>query len=286
MRNALLQAAPNLMGQGSSFGNQMMSNALYTQRSSEVNHSNQGGASGSGGQADLPEELTTAGGHDLFVYHLDKITLKRGERSTVPVLTAQVPYRDLHTWDIHVKQHDSPNTDSSPLVLSTNKVWRQVELINNTEFPLTTGAVMIVDGYQPLAQELLTYTPSGHPCRIPVTVAVDTRGKVEDFETGREERSYTIAGRSYTKVNGQIDVELANYKRHAIDVEVRLSFGGRANEASDDGQIRLNHFRQSDWYSYRGDHSANNSSVVTWKTSIEAGKKFEPTVKFHYFSRR
>ena len=67
MRNALLQAAPVLMGQGG-FRNNMMSNALFTQRSGE--QVGGGGGEGDGeGQAELPEELTAEGGNDLFVYH-------------------------------------------------------------------------------------------------------------------------------------------------------------------------------------------------------------------------
>ena len=96
MRNALAQAAPNLM-RGGNFGN-MMSNALFTQQSGQIEEGGEQVNTTAGG-AQLPSELTTASGNDLFVYQLPKMSMKKGERVSTPILTAQVPYRNLHTWE-------------------------------------------------------------------------------------------------------------------------------------------------------------------------------------------
>lgn len=282
MRNLLSQAAPGLMGQGN-----QMSNALFTQRSSEF-RSNRAGGNDSGAVVELPEELSGKGGNDLFVYEIEPMTLKKGERATVPILRTKVAYRDVYTWDIdviHAETYATSSADSpSPLVLSENTIWRQVELINNTELPWTTGAAMFVDGFQPLAQELLTYTSPGGICRIPVTVSVDLRGRVEDAEINRELNALQWRGSHYARVQGRIGIEVTNNKANPVPVEVRLRFGGKAKQASNNGKISMESFRADNWQNRQGD-PINNSSKVEWTVDIDPGAGFQPVVDYEFWLR-
>lgn len=285
MRNALQQATPQLMAQ--QLANNNLSNAMYTQRSSEFRSDRVAG--GEGAVPQTPAELSAGGGNDLFIYHLPKMSLKKGERAAVPIMKSLVPYRDIYTWDILIKHNDayaeSGSPAASPLQLSENKVWRQVELMNDTKFPWTTGSVMFVDGFQPIAQELLTYTSPGGICRTPVTIAVDLRGKAEDTETDRKLNNLKWQGHSYARVDGKIEVELANNKSEPVPVEITLRLGGRADEASDEGKIHYEGFRREDWVNYRGDTAVNNSSEITWTATIDPLECFKPTVKYHFFTR-
>ena len=122
---------------------------------------------------------------------MPKLRLAKGERIAVAILSTEVPYRDVYTWDLHVKRKDIEAAPSgsgvrSPLVLSKNEVWHQIELTNNTKLPWTTGAAMIMQGHQPLGQELLTYTSPKSLVRVPVTVSVDTRGTFGETEISRQ----------------------------------------------------------------------------------------------------
>ncbi len=282
LRNVIAQIAPNVLGNNV----QQMSNALYTQRSGEFASSRAQGGNGES-DIDFPEELNASGGNDLFVYTLPKMSLKRGERATVPILATEVPYRDVYTWDIQLKRSDAyaatGSGADSPLVLSENKVWRQVELINETEVPWTTGAAMFMDGFQPLAQDLLTYTSPGGICRVPVTVAIDLRGKVEDHETDRELEALTWRGHHYAKVTGKSAIELANNKEVPVPVEVRLRMGGKAISTTDDGSISLDGYQQDDWR--HGGDPVNNSSRLIWKSTIEPGECFKPSLVYEFFVR-
>lgn len=287
LRNLLAQAAPQIMGgQGAAMQNQF-SNALYAQRSSEF-RSNRSVESEERVTVDLPEELSGKGGNDLYVYKLDNMTLKKGERATVPILRTEVAYRDIYTWDVevtHAESYAATAADTaSPLVLTTNKIWRQVEIINDTDIPWTTGAAMLVDGFQPLAQELLTYTSPGSICRVPVTVSVDLKGRVQDQETNRELDALNWRRNSYARVHGKIEIELANNKTEAVPVEVNLRFGGKSQKASDNGKSTLEAFRAEDWSNRQGD-SINNSCVVSWKSTIKPGDCFKPNVEYEFFLR-
>ena len=280
MRNVLSQAAPSIMGNF----NSPNSNAIYSQRASEF-RSNRAAGDEARSDVVLPDELIGKGGNDLFVYELPPMTLKRGERAMVPILRTEAAYRDIYTWDIelmHSENYAATTAESpSPLVLSETKIWRQVELINNTDIPWTTGAAMLTDGKQPLAQELLTYTSPGGICRVPVTVSVDLRGKAEDTEVNRVFNALKWRGYDYARIEGKIEVELANNKTESVPVEVRLRFGGKATKVSEDGKINLESFRMADWSDNRG-NPINNSSMIRWTAIVAPGECFKPIVDYEF----
>ncbi len=287
LRNALQQAAPQLMGQ---FRNSM-SNSLFSQRTAEVGRgASRPAAVAEVSDVDLPPELRASGSQDLFVYSLPALQLRKGERAAVPIFTATAPYRDVHTWDLHLTRSDVATTPSgsgvqSPLTLSETKVWRQIELTNTTNVPWTTGAAMIMDGKQLLAQELLTYTsPKGH-CRVPVTVAIDVRGSYEEAEFARQLKALRWSGYDYAKIQQRTKLEVRNHKTEVISLEVTLKFGGKATEVTDEGEIVLAPYDAKDWQRYRGDPSVNNSSTVIWKRELKAGELFEPTVESMFYTR-
>ena len=150
--------------------------------------------------------------------------------------------------------------------------------------PWTTGAAMFVDGLQPLAQELLTYTSPGGICRVPVTVSVDLRGKVEDTEVKREVDALQWRGNNYARIGGKMDIELANNKGVSVPVEVKVRFGGKAKDVSDDGKITLQAYRPDDWVNRNGD-PINNSSLVKWSAVVELGECFKPRIDYEFLLR-
>ncbi|MBN2476096.1 MAG: hypothetical protein JXB62_15905 [Pirellulales bacterium] len=283
LRNTLQQSAPNLMNQ---FDNNAFSNAIFTQRVAPTQPQvAQGEAT-----IQLPSELTAAGTQDLFVYHLPKLDFKKGERTAVQIFTAEVPYRDVYTWDVHCTRRDIEAAPSgaglnSPLALSRNEVWHQVELTNKTQVPWTTGAAIIMQGGQPLGQELLTYTSSGAAVRVPVTVSVDTRGSFSEEETARQLQALTWERQVYAKISKKATLRLHNHKTIPVEAEITFRVGGKFEEVSDDGKGTLNAFNSADWQDYRGSQAVNNSSTVRWNTTIQPGKTFQPTVTYHYYSR-
>jgi hypothetical protein len=287
LRNALQQADPVLMGQSQNF----LTNAAYGQRSSEFRRqSAQASGVAEGGLVDLPDELTAQGAQDLFVYQLPPLRLKVGQRAAAPIFTAEVPYRDLYTWDLRLKRQDieaapSGSGVASPLVLAKNEVWHQVLLTNTTNLPWTTGAAMIMEENIPLAQELLTYTSPKDEARIPVTVSVETRGSYTEQEIGRELESITWNGYRYAKIIKRATLDLCNNKPVPIEAEITFRFGGKATEAAKDGIITLDAHNAEDWTNYHGDPAVNNSSLVRWTVKLGPGETFAPTVTYHYYTR-
>lgn len=289
LRNALAEAAPAIMGQA--MANNSLSNTLYSQRSSEFRrNAAQANDAAEGGVVNLPGELTATGAQDLFVYKLPKITLARGERAAVSIFSAESPYRDIYTWGVHVNRQDIEASPSgagvvSPLTLSKNEVWHQVVLTNNTNLPWTTGAVMMTEGDQPLAQELLTYTPPKDEVRVPVTIAVDARGSFDEKEIGRDLKALQWEGLNYARIEKESTVHLCNNKKVDLEVEITLRVGGKVTKATEDGTIVLGAFRAEDWTNYHGHPAVNNGSTVTWKAKLKPGETIEPKVTYHFFTR-
>ena len=284
LRNTLRQAAPQVMGR------QAFSNALFTQRAGEYSGNTRSHGGDDGGSIELPAELTGSGTHDLFVYSLPRLTLKTGERMAVHIFDTEVPYRDVYTWEVTLKRHDIATAPSgsgltSPLALSKNEVWHQIELENTTKVPWTTGAAMLMQGNQPLAQELMTYTSPGGIVRVPITVSVDTRGTATEDEVGRELKALTWERHTYAKITNEAKLLLANRKSDALDFEIRFRFGGKVENVSDDGTSVVAPYNAADWQNYRGSSAVNNSSIVTWTTTIKPGETFEPNLKYHYYAR-
>lgn len=277
LRNVLQQAAPQLM-------NQAMSNSFLARSGERM---------GPGmGQPEnpafvLPPELGAVGTQDLFVYSLKKVKLLKGQRAAMPLLSSRVPYRDVYTWDVHLTRQDieTSNKGTTPQNISENRVWHQVVLTNNTGVPWTTGAALLMQGNQPLSQELLTYTSIGGEVRVPITISVDTQGTYREEETARKLNALGFEGHNYAQIDKTATLNLINRKPTPIEVEITFRTGGKADEASSDGKITLNSHSASDWIDYRGFSAVNNSSTVVWRSTIKPKETFAPTVKYHYFAR-
>ena len=277
LRNVLQQAAPQLM-------NQSMSNSLLARSGERM-------GPGMGPQENaafaLPPELGAVGTQDLFVYSLKKVKLLKGQRAAMPLLSSRVPYRDVYTWDVHLTRQDieTSNKGTTPQNISENRVWHQVVLTNNTGVPWTTGAALLMQGNQPLSQELLTYTSVGGEVRVPITISVDTQGTYREEETARKLNALELNGHNYAQSDKTATLNLNNRKPTPIEVEITFRTGGKADEASNDGKITLNSHSASDWIDYRGFSAVNNSSTVVWRSTIKPKETFAPTVKYHYFAR-
>jgi len=282
LRNALRQAAPQLMSQQVSVSN-YFSNAAIDLREMERRGRDRGA-----GDIRLPAELAAAGTQDLYVYSLKNLTLLKGQRAAVPIFTAGVPYRHLYTWDVKIQRSPGiarSSSRASPVKLARNDVWHQVELTNNTDKPWTTGAALVMDGAMPLSQDLLTYTPSGGRVLVPVTVAVDVRGTYAEKEVGRDGNALRFDANSYMRVRKTGTLTLANYKAEEIEAVVTCEFGGHCDSATDDGDITLTDFRSDDWKNYRGHPAVNQHSTVRWTAKLKKGETKTFSVTYYYFAR-
>ena len=284
LTNPLLRAAPQLMGQSAS-------NVLFTQRSGEVRgHRVAPQPAQPGGAPAIPAELAAEGAQDLFVYHLPKLSLRAGERAAIPVLAAKVPCRHFYTWDVHLARTGTEalpevGKHASPIRLLKNEVWHQIELTNNTNVPWTTGAALIVDGYLPIGQELLTYTSIGAKVQVPITVAIDVRGTYAEAEIERVPKAVRYLRYDYVKVSKKGTLRVTNYKKEPVTLYLTCRLGGNALDASDDGKIVIGGFQNQDWQNVTPHPALNGHSTIRWQLELKAGETKEVSCRYEYYIR-
>ena len=282
--NALRQAAPQIM-------NMSNANVLFTQRASEFRGRRPAAPATPAGGAALPPELTAGGAQDLFVYKIPGLSLRAGQRATVPIVSARVPLRHFYTYSVHMSRSGTESlpkvgTHAAPVKLLKNDVWHMIELTNKTSVPWTTGAALVVDGYLPVAQELLTYTSVGGRCQVPLTVAVDVRGGFAEEEMSREPQVTKLNGYHYTKIMKKGTLRVTNYKKEAVEIEVTCELGGNATQASDKGEISIVGWQRGDWPNHHTGHAAlNGHSRITWDLKIAPGQTRELTCLYHHYVR-
>ena len=223
----------------------------------------------------------TAGEQDLFVYPLTDISLKRGARAAVPLWQQTADLRHLYTYDVKarrsrstggmIKYDQQSGERASPLQLTLNTIWHQLELTNGGKMPWTTGAALMMKGNLPLGQDMLTYTPPTSTACVPVTVAVDLRGTTDEEEVERTNAALKVDGYEYALVKKKGSITVNSFRSEKSLMRITLSTGGKVSAASDDGKVKINDFRPDDW-----DDSnymrPNNHSDVTWEFTLEPGK--------------
>jgi hypothetical protein len=175
-----------------------------------------------------------------------------------------------------------PSGVASPLRATMNPVWHQLELTNNSKVPWTTGAALTMRDSLPIGQDLLTYTPAAGCALLPLTVAVDLHGSFDEEETSRTPNALRVEGYDYTLIRKKGTLTLSSFRKERSIMRLSVGVGGKVEQASDDGRIKMNDFRAEDWVD-AGHLHVNNHSDVTWEMEIGAGetKKVSYTVSFY-----
>ncbi len=245
------------------------------------------GTPAGGGVPSVPPELagTAGGAQDLFVYKLPPLTLNVGERAMVPVLSAEVPCRHVYTWDVRLQRSGSAATGNSPMKLTKNEVWHQLELTNTTNLPLTTGAALVLDGRQPIGQDLLTYTSVGGRVQIPLTIAVDVRGGSTDEVVQMTPNAMSWCGDHYSKVEARSTLKVTNYKKEPVTVILQAGFGGTCTEASDNGKFQVSAYQGGDWEGCIAPSALNTHGEAAWELELKPGETKEVSCKYYYYLR-
>ncbi len=264
----------------------------------------------SAGQPFEPTAEALGPQEDLFLYKVEHISLKKGERMIVPVIEVKATYTDAYTWQVPFSPppellNNLNNQDREQLLRmsSGRRVGHKLRLKNESEVPWTTGPAMIVKDGQVLAQALLRYTSVGNEVDVDVTVATDVHAKKWEKQTAREDNAKTIGSHSYTRLDMRGFLELTNYKDEAVTVEVTRAVLGSVTTADNDGTIsQLNSFEdwsflpegstgsRGGWYSYWWRrwpwwwHQVNDIGQITWTVTLEPGEKKQLQYEWYYYA--
>jgi hypothetical protein len=208
-------------------------------------------------------------GEDLYFYHKDGVTMKKGDRARFSIFKASAPYEHVSQWEIP----DSMDLDNrgyrrnSP-AKSEDHVWHVLRLENQSKQPWTTAPAFALNGALPVAQDTLNYTPPGGHNILKLTVATDVRPEQTQIETARKQ--VTISNRSYDEVTVAGKLQLTNWKDKEIAMLVRKSIVGELLESPEGKVAKV----------ARKLTSVNSNSEIEWEFKLAAGKDRELSYQY------
>jgi len=222
--------------------------------------------------------LPGAAEEDLFLYHKDKISIKKGERAYYPIFFDEVDYKHIYEWEIP----DTINVDPRGYQRSEQEkkekehVWHSVKLSNSTKYPWTTAPAFVVSGWKPLAQDTINYTPKNAKTNLKLTVATDVKHDRHEFEMDRQ-RDVKIYNHNYDLVAVKGELSIKNHKNKEITMEIKKRLTGEATEASHTGKIEK---------VAEGLRGVNQNSSISWEIPLKAGEEISVTYKYKVYITR
>ncbi|MFO7899704.1 MAG: hypothetical protein R6V58_11675 [Planctomycetota bacterium] len=280
-----------------------LSNAMMTQSQFAAQaRPGQPGRPGEGGALDLGPEIGGGGkSEDLFVFTVDHVTLRKGERMVLPVVEFELDYKDVYTLDLPFapppevrRQLNNQRQRELATLFHAPKVMHKLRLENKSKYPLTTAPAMILRKGRLLGQGLMTYTAVGGEVDLPVTAAVDIRIKRSVKQTKQTPNAAKWHGYTYDRFDLAGVISLANHLDKPVDLEVSRRVLGHADEADHGGETsQLDVFDEwfdyPQWWSWYGWpgwwHHMNGVGRFKWDLTLEPGKAVKLNYSWHYFWR-
>ncbi|MEZ4958409.1 MAG: hypothetical protein R2830_01195 [Saprospiraceae bacterium] len=218
---------------------------------------------------------------DLFFYHLKNFSLKKGGRAMQRIFNEKITI--AHVYEANLPDNGNPNFQQDFLFSpdEENKVFHTVRINNKTNQPWTTGSVFVVNqeaGARPISQDMLTYTSAGGHSFVKLTEAPDIRIKQAERETSRKERArqYPNTGYWYDLVKVEGKIEIRNFKKEKIALNVRRTISGQLGETS------------VPWLTQETINNRdmlNKATNVCWETSLDADGKLEIVYSYEVYVR-
>jgi hypothetical protein len=287
-------------------------NSMMTQVAVQQISPNRGEPGGGGGGGDLGPDLGSQKNEDLFIFTVNHISLKKGDRMVVPINEFKLTYKDVYVLDIPFtpppemwRNLDSNRQAELARLYASPKAMHVLRFNNTAAFPITTAPALVFKGDKVIAQTMAYYTPNGGQLDLSLTPAIDITVKKTDREVKRNPNAEMWNGNPITRIELAGTIALANLGTTKADLEIRRSVLGaadKADKADNDAKIEmLNPFEDRSflpagadssqpfwwsWYNWPEWSSRfNGVGSISWKTSLDPGKNVTLTYSWHYYWR-
>jgi hypothetical protein len=280
----------------------LLSNALMGQgaRMSEAQ-----AAPASGGGAAAPSLAGGERAEDLFVFTVRDVTLARGARMTLPLVSYEVEVESLYRLDLApsppvqgLRQFDTQQQRDLARLLArpTPRHLLRIRNENDGMYPITTAPALVVKDGRTLAQGMLTYAAPGASIDLEVGRAVDIAIDTDERETDRTVNALRFDGSDYSLVEVGFEAEVVNRKPHAVTIEIhKLAFGAPVSVGQDGEAIRRSVFGDAFdgwadgdpwWRSYGWPHywhRLNGAAEFVWTIELDAGAATTLNASWQYY---
>lgn len=279
-----------------SFDNSIRTQARFT----EMPRYDQNAA---GGIDSVPQMEGMGQNEDLFVFSLDHITLKKGQRMVLPIAEYTLEYEDIYTVDLPfsppLEMRRNFNSDQHlqlARLFHAPKAMHKIRLVNKSEYPLTTAPATIFKNGRILAQGMMTYTTIGGRGDLEITTAVEITVKNSDRQTNITPNAVNWNGTNFSRVDMQGSITLTNYSTRPVKLAAKRSVMGTLDTADHEGQVRqLGH--GTDSYVFEGGlphwwnwcswpwwwYHFNSIGQADWTVELKPNESVDLAYTWHYF---
>jgi hypothetical protein len=215
---------------------------------------------------------------DLFFYRQPKVSLKPGDRAYFVLFRAEVPYKELYTWDSADKMQDNQNNRLSAEPATPDDVWHTLQFKNTSGQPLTTAPATTFQNGQIIGQDVMYYTSVGGDAELRITKALDIRAEASEEELSRQRgaiKNYANQPQ-FDLVTLKGTLQAVNLKKEAADLRVRHAFSGELVSAEGDPVTKK---------TSRGLRDTNPTGLLTWTKTIDPGKKLSLSYTYQVYVR-
>ena len=252
-----------------------------------------------------PELKDMKSNEDLFIFTLDHLTLKKGQRMVLPIAEYELNYKDIYTVDITfrppLEMQRNFNSDQHlkmAQLFHAPRAIHKIRLNNQSKYPLTTAPATILKNGQVLAQGMMQFTSIGSTGDLEITTALDIKVKTSDAQNLVTPNDVKWNGDSYSKVDMVGAVELTNFGEKSVTVYVKRSVLGNMDEVTQEGTIKqLGHgydgfVFESDvpvwwnwcnwpwwWYHF------NSIGQAEWQIELNPKEEVKLNYNWHYYWR-
>lgn len=301
LRDALAVLGP-YFGSSSGTGS-MLSNALMSQ--SAMMRSGGGGSAGAPVPAS-PELTGSERAEDLFVYTVEHITLRRGARMVVPLVSYEVGYESLYRLEIPARPpFDLGRSIPANRAIELERALTRpipthllrIENENGERYPITTAPALVIRDGRALAQGMFTFTAPGGSCDLEIGKGVEIGVDAVETEGERELGAVRWNGDDYARARHEFSATITNLKDAPVRMEVvKAAFGDRPEGGQGAVVEMLGLYEavlrgEHDWDWWRGQSwpwwwsRFNGTARISWEITVGAGERVELDAGWWYYWR-
>ena len=202
---------------------------------------------------------------DLFLYPVDKFSLRRGETACIPLFSAEVPYQHIYIWkipDMLDKDERYRRRRERDEDLPSEEVWHSCRLVNTMSMPWTTAPAEFVKDGQITGQDVCYYTAPGTKTTIRINRAMNVLAEESELEVERERNVTKFHGSHYDLVKVKGELKLINRLGKAATVEVTKNLSGEVLETNP---------KATDTPTAKGLKRVNPRHQLLWEIELEPG---------------
>ena len=214
---------------------------------------------------------------DFFLYNKQGVNLKKGERAYYHIFSEEVEYKHIYEWEIA----DTITVKGYSYRFEQEKkekeaAWHSIRLTNSTAYPWTTAPAFAISSSNPLAQDIIDYTPKGTTANLRLTMATDVKTDKHEYETGRQ-RDIILYGYHYDLVTVKGELYIKNCKDESIDMEIKKKVTGEVIDVSHNGKTKK---------IAEGLQGTNSKSNILWKLPLKASEEVNITYQYKVYISR